>query len=77
MKYFALSFLDNIGLESLWDVLGRKPAQLFGRECASSCVWTIVSLMIRFFIIITRLESYIPRGIIYSFPYFIQVIANS
>jgi hypothetical protein len=74
MKYFMLSIMENFGLESLWEVLGRKPAQLFGRECASSAIWMIISLLIRFIVILLKVDNYFPRGIIFAFPYAMQVI---
>lgn len=74
MKYFILSVIENFGVESLWEVLGRKPAQLFGRECASSAIWMMVSLFIRFILIACKVHEYVPLGIIFAFPYLIQVI---
>ena len=60
-------------IETLWDLLGRKLCLIFGKECASACVWMVCALILRTIIIAIRLEDVIPSGIVFAFPYFIQV----
>ena len=67
----SFSFMALI--ETLWDLLGRKLCLIFGKECASACVWMVCALILRTIIIAIRLENVIPSGIVFAFPYFIQV----
>jgi len=58
----------------LSSVLGKKLALLFGKECLRSATWMCISLFVRYLVVVFYLESYIPVGIIFSFPYIIQLV---
>ena len=60
-------------VETLWDLLGKKLCLVFGKECGSACIWMVCSLLLRTILTALRLDSTIPSGIIFAFPYFIQV----
>lgn len=60
-------------IEAVWDLLGKKTCLVFGKECGSACIWMIFSLIVRAIIILIGLEQYIPCGVVFAFPYFIQV----
>ena len=51
-------------MERLWDMLGKRTALLFGEECFSSFLWMSVSLIGRFTLIITQLNSDAIAGFI-------------
>mmetsp|Transcript_17271 Transcript_17271/g.16604 ORF Transcript_17271/g.16604 Transcript_17271/m.16604 type:complete len:246 (-) Transcript_17271:112-849(-) len=63
-------------VEKLWEILGKKHFLCFGKECISACIWMIFSLFFRTILIFLRLDSYIPAGFIFAFPYFIQMIGG-
>ena len=60
-------------IEAVWDLLGKKICLVFGRECGSACIWMIFSLLIRSLITFIGLEQYVPCGVVFALPYFIQV----
>lgn len=64
-------------LEKLWELLGQKLSQLFGRECASAAVLMIISLSIRCFTYLVGIEDKIPSGFIFAFPFIIQMLTTS
>lgn len=45
MKYL---FLDLFSIEKLWEVLGWNLIQLFGKDCATSMIWMIIGLLLRY-----------------------------
>ena len=55
-------------------ILGKKLALLFGKECLRSSTWMCISLFIRYLVSVFYLEKYIPIGMIFSFPYIIQIV---
>jgi hypothetical protein len=66
--------LPAVGMiEVLWDLLGKKLCLIFGKECASACIWMVCSLIVRTLLTAFRLEHFVPNGIVFAFPYFIQV----
>lgn len=60
-------------IEAVWDLLGKKICLVFGRECGSACIWMVFSLLIRSLITFIGLEQYVPCGVVFALPYFIQV----
>jgi hypothetical protein len=62
-------------IEKIWDLLGHKSSQLFGRECASATIWMLVSLAIRCIFVISLTEKYIPYGIFFSIHFLIQMLS--
>lgn len=58
----------------LSSILGKKLALLFGKECLRSSTWMCISLFIRYLVSVFYLEKYIPIGMIFSFPYIIQIV---
>lgn len=60
-------------IEKLWDLLGKKLFLVFGVECASAAIWMVFALVLRSIIILVRLDNFVPSGVIFAFPYFIQV----
>jgi hypothetical protein len=63
-------------IETVWDMLGKKFCLIFGKECASACVWMLFSLFLRTVLIAIRLEHFVPCGMVFAFPYFIQLLGN-
>lgn len=57
----------------IWNVLGGSPAITFGEECASVAVWTMVALLMRTILYFSFMEPYVPYGLVYAFPMFIEV----
>lgn len=55
-------------------ILGKRLALLFGKECLRSSTWMCISLFIRYLVSMFYLENYIPVGMIFSFPYIIQLV---
>lgn len=75
VKLFIISIIESLGVENVWDnVLGKKASQTFGQECASAAIWMFVILILRTFLSLMGLISSVPNGLIFSFPFFIQVI---
>ncbi len=60
-------------IEKFWCSLGGNTAQLFGKESASSMVWMLISLSTRFLLQLFRIDSFVPFGLIFAFPYILQV----
>lgn len=59
----------------IWNTLSKKSCLLFGQECVSVAIWVILTLLFRTCLYFTKSEDYLPRGLIYAFPFFIQVSA--
>jgi hypothetical protein len=74
MKVLLLSIFENFGVEGLWELLGWNIFQLFGRECGSSMLWMVISLLLREILILFGIEAGIPYGIIFAFPFVMRVI---
>jgi hypothetical protein len=68
-----LTIFENLGIDALWETLGGDAFQLFGRECGSSAIWMVICLFLRELLVLLRLESYCPYGIIFAFPLLIEV----
>jgi hypothetical protein len=60
-------------IEKLWDLLGNDLSLLFGKECAAAAMWMFWCLLFRLVLLIVRLERYVAFGIIFAFPFLIQV----
>lgn len=60
-------------VENVWNLLGKKMPILFGKECASAVIWMFSCLVLRFFLILCHLDTVIANGIVFAFPFFIQV----
>jgi hypothetical protein len=73
MNYFLLTLFESVGPEALWSVLGRKPSQLFGKECGGSAIWMFFSLIIRSLVTFLGLRSIVPNGVIFALPICFQV----
>jgi hypothetical protein len=74
VKLLIISIIETLGVENIWDnVLGKKVSQTFGQECASAAIWMFFILMLRSALLLLGLTPYVPNGIIFSFPYLIQV----
>ena len=58
----------------LWDVLGKKSSLLFGRECLSAAIWMLFTLVLRSTLWLFGLLPYIPYGVIFALPMFIQLL---
>jgi hypothetical protein len=56
-----------------WSSLGKKGPLLFGEECGSAAVWMLLALVQRSILILLRIESYVPSGLLFAFPMLIQV----
>ena len=63
-------------IEAIWDLLGKKVVQIFGKECASASVWMFFTMCLRAMFITLKLDSWVPYGIIFALPYFIQQLGN-
>ena len=63
-------------IETIWDLLGKKVVQIFGKECASASLWMFCSMCIRATLIFFKLDNWIPYGIIFALPYFIQQLES-
>lgn len=73
MSLFLLSLFENFGPQALWNVLGRKSSQLFGKECSRSAIWMFFSLFIRLCVFLLGINSIIPNAIIFALPFWFQV----
>mmetsp|Transcript_16521 Transcript_16521/g.16628 ORF Transcript_16521/g.16628 Transcript_16521/m.16628 type:complete len:257 (+) Transcript_16521:62-832(+) len=62
-------------VEVLWDLLGREISLIFGRDCASATIWMFCCLIFRWVTLLTHFD-YIPLGVIFALPYFIQQISR-
>lgn len=58
----------------LWSLLSRSSCLTFGRECSTVIVWVMFTLAVRTVLQLLRIEKFIPRGFIFAFPLFMQVI---
>mmetsp|Transcript_2251 Transcript_2251/g.4199 ORF Transcript_2251/g.4199 Transcript_2251/m.4199 type:complete len:265 (+) Transcript_2251:15-809(+) len=77
VKLFLISIIESLGVENVWDnVLGKKASQTFGQECASAAIWMFVILLLRTLLFLLGLTSSVPNGLIFSFPFFIQMVAK-
>jgi hypothetical protein len=65
------------GLDGVWEILGQKYFLIFGRECASAAIWMLFAMLLRFVLVMIRVEAYVPSGLVFALPYFIQVIVSS
>ena len=74
VKLLIISIIETLGVENVWDnILGKKVSQTFGQECASAAIWMFFILLLRSVIFLVGLAPHVPNGLIFSFPYFIQV----
>ena len=62
-------------IELLWDLLAKKIVQVFGRECASASLWMFFTMCLRAFLVVSRVDAWVPYGVVFSLPYFIQQLA--
>ena len=60
-------------MKYLWNALGRKLSIQFGTDCAVASIWMLFTLILRALLIICQLSEYIPQGLIFALPFFIQV----
>ena len=70
----AATVSSNNFLESTFVLLGKKLPLLFGRECIKASIWMITALVLRAIVIVMQLDSFIPAGFFFAFPYSIQVL---
>lgn len=74
VKLLMMSLMKALGVENLWDnILGKKVSQAFGQECASAAIWMCFILLVRSALSVVGWTSYVPNGLLFSFPYLIQV----
>lgn len=77
VKLFLLSIIENLNMENIWDnILGKKVSQTFGQECASAAIWMFFVLFLRSILLVFGVMSYIPNGLLFSFPFFIQLLSR-
>lgn len=63
-----------MGLEdTLWKVLSKRQSILFGRECLAAGLWSFLAIFLRLVLYFCRCEAWISYGLIWAFPYSIQV----
>lgn len=65
-----------MAIERLWNLLGNKSIVFFGNETLSVSIWMFVLLLIRACCVILRIESLLPRGIIFAFPLAIAYVID-
>ena len=74
-KFYWLSRSNSMELfEKLWELLGQKLSQLFGRECASAAILMFISLCIRWVTYLLGLEDKLSLGLIFAFPLIVQLL---
>jgi len=57
----------------LWNLLTRSSCLSFGKECGSVIVWILLTLTLRTLVILLHIDSYIPTGFVFAFPFFMQI----
>lgn len=63
-----------MGLEdTFWKVLSKRQCILFGRECLAAALWSFLAIFLRLVLYFCRCEAWSSYGIIWAFPYSIQV----
>ena len=74
VKVFIVSIIESLSLENIWEnILGKRVSQIFGQECASAAIWMFFVLLLRTILILCGLSSFVPHGVLFSCPLFIQV----
>ena len=61
-------------IESIFELLGQKISQVFGKDCASASILMFISLGIRLIVILSGTEKYLPLGLIFASPYLVQML---
>ena len=78
MKLLLISIIETLGVENVWDnILGKKASLTFGQECASATIWMFVILVLRTVLLLLGLTPFVPNGLVFSFPFLIQVGLHS
>jgi hypothetical protein len=61
-------------VSKMWEILGNDTLILFGNECGGATIWMSIILLQRSVLKLLGYEEYIPHGLIFALPLFIQVI---
>eukprot|EP01038_Epipyxis_sp_PR26KG_P009923 gene9923-13347_t len=63
-------------VDIMWGALGSDVSLLFGQECGGATIWMIFILIQRAVLILLHIDKYIPFGLNFAFPLFVQLLSH-